>query len=680
MNFLGDPELLLDLRAFNGNPKDARLEPFWDGLDDFITEHANVADERRRGVPGGSRFPVAISIPLMVNHVVKKMWVAHCHSSKSPEDVEDYLFSKLGDRAKASCFRSLMESELRTLNILVPTDRWVAFQFEKPIPGTHNSLRYTGKFPLCRGIQARTARKKHEDTQFTITYIGYWKEVALEHSAYVCAVSLDDKSKLDVGDNALPVEVGVRSHGSSLMLADALVRTGDHNFHLCSLTPSAVLIVEIPERKADSWIKGKLYVLLKDAALEPSSPKRHMAELKRVLSQHYRSAASIPPMLLAITDGGPDHNTKFWSVIIGWILLFLELDLDYVWALRAAPSQSWLNFVERCFSLLNIALQHTALVRAELVGAGLEELIEGCNSLSQLRILCAANPLLRDAWLVAVRAVSMEVGERFSNLIWSDEFVGIAMPCSEDEILDFWSSVSKLDEALLLFPKINTKEASSSERLQIFVKLHMHLCSYGIQMIKVLHCTCLFCGGPDPVIKAVRMPAEVFATLKFAPDPVPRPPTPQEKNLHPNRVFYNEYEELKGSIPVGDLHLPSALLKVNEDARKPDPASRAGVMFTAAKVRDSISCNECFHVRCIYAMNALSSGIKSKETKTVEGIATIVTSVIATSTQIFDGIDQVKETNVFVCGVSLFHEDHVLYKVFLFLLDSNPFPIIQKLN
>ena len=120
---------------------------------------------------------------------------------------------------------------------------------------------------------------------------------------------------------------------------------------------------------------------------------------------------------------------------------------------------------------------------------------------------------------------------------------------------------------------------------------------------------------------------------------------------------------------------------MNEDARKPDPASRVGEIFTAAKVRDSISCNECFHVRCIYAMNAISSGIKLKETKMVEGIATIVTSVIATSTQIFDGIDQVKEANVFVCGVSLFPEDHILHEVlFIFLLNSNPFLIIQKLN
>ena len=330
------------------------------------------------------------------------------------------------------------------------------------------------------------------------------------------------------------------------MHSDAPMILADHNFHAASLTPSGTLVVQIPDTPGDSWVRGKLYVSLKDAALEPSSPKRHMSELFKVLLLHYPSLEEIPPMLFAIADGGPDHNTKFWSVIASWISMFLKGNFDFLWAMRSAPSQSWLNFVERCFSLLNIALQNAALVRQVLVEAGLEEEIRGCGSLSAIRIACEKNTELKDAWLRSIHVVCTEVGEKFSRLHWSDEFVAVYLPSSPEETLSFWESVSSIDDSLAALDlKIDAKVASKCEKLQVFVKYHMHLTEFGIQIRKVHNCNCLFCEGENPVMKPIRMPLDEFSKLaEFGPDPVPRESSVVEKENFPGRIYYESFKNL----------------------------------------------------------------------------------------------------------------------------------------
>ena len=81
---------------------------------------------------------------------------------------------------------------------------------------------------------------------------------------------------------------------------------------------------------------------VKDAAFEPSSPVRHMAEVNSILTSNLTF-----PILFLYTDGGPDHRLTYISVQISLICLFLKLDLDYLCAARNAPYHSWRNPVER---------------------------------------------------------------------------------------------------------------------------------------------------------------------------------------------------------------------------------------------------------------------------------------------------------------------------------------------
>lgn len=55
----------------------------------------------------------------------------------------------------------------------------------------------------------------------------------------------------------------------------------DHDFTIFSMihVPSVVLVNKIPKDISDSWYDGYVFISLKDAAFEPSSPTHHMVEL-----------------------------------------------------------------------------------------------------------------------------------------------------------------------------------------------------------------------------------------------------------------------------------------------------------------------------------------------------------------------------------------------------------------
>ena len=79
-----------------------------------------------------------------------------------------------------------------------------------------------------------------------------------------------------------------------------------------------------------------MYVGLKDAVFQPSSPLRHLAELYSILI----TKVSSKRVLFIYTDRGADHRLTFVSVQLALIALFLNLDLDFVCAGRTCPYHS----------------------------------------------------------------------------------------------------------------------------------------------------------------------------------------------------------------------------------------------------------------------------------------------------------------------------------------------------
>ena len=136
--------------------------------------------------------------------------------------------------------------------------------------------------------------------------------------------------------------------GSSLWLV------ADHDFTKFGMIPSVTMLHDIPEKPDDSFYREQVFVGLKNAVLEASSPVygMHATELGKILTQEGFSF----PLLFLYTDGGPDHNLSFLSVQLSLIALFIHFDLDMIAAVKTAPYHSWKNPCERVNCVLNLGL------------------------------------------------------------------------------------------------------------------------------------------------------------------------------------------------------------------------------------------------------------------------------------------------------------------------------------
>ena len=124
-----------------------------------------------------------------------------------------------------------------------------------------------------------------------------------------------------------------------------------------------------------NWYSGQVYVGIKDATFEPSSPIRHATEVYKLLVNRL----PCHPVLFMYTDGGPDHRLTYISTQISLLCLFKKLDLDFLCAARTAPYHSWHNPVERIMSVINLGLQSVGIARAA-VDPAIESEIAKCNS------------------------------------------------------------------------------------------------------------------------------------------------------------------------------------------------------------------------------------------------------------------------------------------------------------
>ena len=73
---------------------------------------------------------------------------------------------------------------------------------------------------------------------------------------------------------------------------------------------------------------GQPYVYNKDKITQPSSPYRHSAELVRLVKDISFDEGDCKPVVIILSDGGPDHRVCYGSVKVSMIALFLKLNLN----------------------------------------------------------------------------------------------------------------------------------------------------------------------------------------------------------------------------------------------------------------------------------------------------------------------------------------------------------------
>jgi len=139
--------------------------------------------------------------------------------------------------------------------------------------------------------------------------------------------------------------VAAAEHGKKVIVSlQKEICVGDNDFTKFSLISSVAFIIDIPVAIDESWYDGEVYIGLKDAVYEPSSPLQHLTELYSILVTRIGKRKA----LFIYTDGGADHCLTFVSVQLALVALFINL--NFICAGRTCPYHSWRNPVERIMS------------------------------------------------------------------------------------------------------------------------------------------------------------------------------------------------------------------------------------------------------------------------------------------------------------------------------------------
>ena len=311
-----DIVIIIDLRELNSN-KSNRFCVFWEKCSQFLSTCTSVHERRHDSV---SFMAKAISVRDLIQEVTKLC----------PEDTP------------------------------IPSQAWVQLNFSPRNPRTCVAQYYTGRLDAKHVIQIRQFRKSHTDSHYCAALFRYMREYSIKFRELSVFACIDDKHRIKVGEPGFPAAAAERGRQVIVTNQDTFV-VGDHDFCKFSFIPSVILLVDIPESMEGSWYAGEIFVGIKDAAFEPSSPIRHATELYNFLVDRMNGRR----ILFVYSDGGPDHRLTYVSVQLSLIALFLNLELDLLIAGRTAPSHSWANPVERIMSIVNLGMQCIGIMRGK---------------------------------------------------------------------------------------------------------------------------------------------------------------------------------------------------------------------------------------------------------------------------------------------------------------------------
>ena len=537
---LEDPFVIPDLRTLNSSTERSKFDHFWQVCDTVLNEEIDTAvDDRRHSE------------------------VAHLASALSVRDLFERVSRRIPDGAP------------------VPSQEWLRLQFWPKTKHAKASLHYTGRLKVKFMIQQRQFRKQHPDQHYAAALFRYQREFALkfrDHTAFVC---LDDKHRIKIGEPGFPVAAAERGRRVLVSMTKAF-QVGDHDFTKFSVIPSVILVLDIPHSISESWYNGKVYISIKDAVFQPSSPLRHMCELSCVMKKHFGS--DIPPILHLYTDGGPDHRLTYVSVQLSLISLFLKHDFDLLCAARTAPSHSWRNPVERVMSSLNIALQCVGLMRAEMTEE-YEKAVRSCGNLGELRAVGEKVSDLQEQVTDSLSPCITLLHDLFSRAVWKDRKLEPFYAVSDSEIKEFWKVMLDID-ASLESCSYTKKTIKSKDDILKFIS---HCCQqrhYSFVIKKCFSDSCDICSPP-------RLPADVYQNLQYLPDPV----LSDTEEGH-----YKSFDEVYGEQTTE---------KDRPSIKKIETRSHCYTLKNVKNADMMLQCEECELWRLVYSETKLTKQQKS---------------------------------------------------------------------
>jgi len=553
-----DQGLLEDARKMNRRQECHDFQEFWKLTQEHLNGVVDAAHARRHGVAETGYLSDILS----------------CRELH--ETVKMRLQEELGDDFDET---------------LVPSLSTLYLQF---IPSSNRLLtqaRFKSRFAVQMKVQKRILHIDHCDAHYGNAIIKYLRSFAARFRDVCSFFSADDKARINIGPPGVFVQSGVRNKPQLAPVGVELLAL-DHDYDGTCLVPSVYLKHEIPDIVAGDWYKGSVTVGLKDGVFQKSCPWRHAEELYR----QYQNSKT--PILMLLTDGGPDRMLKRATVMAAQIALFLSLDLDMLIVSRTVPHLSFRNPVERVMSTLNYALQNVSLCREGSPSSILEQELKGCNSMSSIRERAKTFPEGEEAFKSLFRSslqkATRKISERMSRLNWKGESIGMYEAGGIDNISllveKFLETDPQYSDAFkrkcrglnsLDWSELQRKESPIKE----FISKHVRQSPYVLQMKKIDGCSCTLCRLD--IIKPPRLDTDTFFDLKWLPLPLQKPLDGADGEVH-----YKDFEDLYGLEP-NHKHQPS--LKKSNAASKGEHG-----LYTGNRARSFVQCSSCSRPRVIY--------------------------------------------------------------------------------
>ena len=263
------------------------------------------------------------------------------------------------------CIKDLISQVQKRVPAETPilSESTVIHAFAPPNIHSKTAQYYTGKISLKHTVQRRQLRAFHADAHWCNALYRYLRELVIKSKNSCMFISCDDKVKVSFGEPGSAISSGVRGK-RTIVPTTTTLGSLDHDVdHKGSIIPAVNMVCDIPDDISGTFYRGNVHVTFKESVFQPTCSYRAILELIQLLRCEGFDN-TVTKHLYLFTDGGPEHRVCFESVKIPLIMLFKELGLESLVAIRTAPGHSYTNIVERIMSILNIGFQNTALERS----------------------------------------------------------------------------------------------------------------------------------------------------------------------------------------------------------------------------------------------------------------------------------------------------------------------------
>ena len=567
-------DLLEDGRKANGRPPNEAFAEYWEELTSLIQKEAIVAEQRRSGAADQQYLPAFEGVEQL------------------RQAAKQALQDRLGEDFKED---------------MIPSAYWTSLMFMPSMNAKLTRHKHKAILPVELKVQSRTLSIDHEDKHYGNAQLKYAREWALQHREHVQFLSVDDKSKVELGPPGRFPQAVIRQQ-PVLTLANQPLTAEDHDFSTTQLIPSVLLDMDIPESMNENYTGGQAWVILKCAVFMPSDPWRHMDETLRIMKRSQPDG--IPkPLAVIYSDGGPDRSMCRASVQLAMMKLFIDADLDHLVVGRTVPYLSIYNPVERVMSVINRALQGCALQMTLPEGLS-EPLFKHCPGVDKIRQICEDYPDGKEEFL-RLYAEGLQqpidiIEERVGSKTFSQKKLRVEPASTRDDVVEqalgFLSIiknlnpppdrnvVERIEKALCELKPVSSADVDGlGKAMKDFFNEHVIKTDYTLQFRKVKDGKCVFCSSG--LIQKPRTP-DFFQSVH--PLPAPTPLVVKDGEV----VHYKSFKDMYGKRVDGS-HVPS--LK-----------KRGARSLQGNKARFYMTCATCRKPRVLYGDEALGKDRKNK--------------------------------------------------------------------